>query len=53
MCANHHTMFDQGKLTKAQLKKIGVDPEKYNRIKPSRGSQKQVDPVKAFWNRKY
>jgi hypothetical protein len=49
LCPNCHKKYDTGKATNAQLKKIGVDPSKYKRMKPPKGrGEGSRDPVKSF-----
>ena len=40
ICSNCHKKYDAGKLTAAQLKKIGLTPDKYKRIIPSKKKKK-------------
>ena len=48
MCATCHRKYDSGKLTATQLTRIGLTPEKYKRIIPSK--KKKTDYLdKWFW----
>jgi predicted restriction endonuclease len=45
MCPTHHKMYDSGKLTDSQLKKIGLTREKYDKLRPKKKKTKKDD----FW----
>jgi hypothetical protein len=36
LCPKHHVEYDDGRLSKAQLAKIGVSRSRYGRFRPSR-----------------
>jgi predicted restriction endonuclease len=38
MCPTHHKKFDKGLLKDSELEKIGIDPEKYKKYLPKKGS---------------
>ena len=40
MCSNCHEKYDRGKLTATQLKKIGLTPEIYKKLIPSKKKKK-------------
>ena len=42
MCAICHKKYDRGKLTATQLKKIGITPQSYKRLIPSKKKKKDV-----------
>jgi hypothetical protein len=49
LCPNHHSRFDKGKLTPAELKKIGIDPDKYEKYRPKKGSSaKSLSVIQTF-----
>jgi hypothetical protein len=45
MCRNCHYKYDNGKLTKTELKKLGIEDKKYKRMQPRRNNRQDDD----FW----
>lgn len=43
MCSNCHKKYDDGKLTATQLKKIGLTPETYKRMRPAKKKRDWLD----------
>lgn len=48
LCPKHHVEYDDGRLTKAQLAKIGVSKSSYGRFRPKRGRQRKQKGASPF-----
>jgi predicted restriction endonuclease len=47
MCPTHHHMYDTGKLTDSQLKKIGLTRQQHEKLRP-KGKRKRPWPYNLF-----
>ena len=53
MCPTHHTKYDKGLCTNAELKKIGITREIYKRWVPKKKKGRMVWSLLEGWHREY
>ena len=46
MCPTCHKKYDKGLLNKTECRKLGIDPDKYQKLIPKKSTKKKKD---SFW----